>query len=286
LRQSGNRWSGEIGSESFPIGTSTTFTNGGKSRVGLFQSNQDLTTMTGGKYNAAEYRDRFKGLADLIRPTAAAESSMMFNRLNTYDRAAFTFGFMQLAAHTPRDNFVLLLRALLTQAKAKDYFPDLTLVAGLVRDRSGQNLEQQDPATGDLTLLMRYFKPVDDRVTQEEATAGGKLMHWMATDQHARDAQVQVATALFQQRWRYFSQKFQIDLRSIPIEIRAPVFVWTMDIRHQGRGSYQAMASAIKGPDPVGSLSAVGANIAGGNRIQTVRAEIGNLPSQIDWSWL
>jgi peptidoglycan hydrolase-like protein with peptidoglycan-binding domain len=93
LSQSGNRWGGAVGDEPFPIGTATRFSSGGKTRIGLFQSSKGLDGLVGGKYSPVAYRAKLKGLADLLGPTAAAESGLMFNRLNTYDRCCFYLRF-------------------------------------------------------------------------------------------------------------------------------------------------------------------------------------------------
>jgi peptidoglycan hydrolase-like protein with peptidoglycan-binding domain len=285
LKQEGKCWLGEIEAERFTIGTATRFTSGGRTRIGLYQSPADIANLTGGRYDPADYRGKFGGLADLICPTAAAESGLMFNRVNTYDRAAFTFGFMQLAAHTPRDNLVLLLKVLLTQKGAENYLPELRLQGGLIRDATGRNLEEPDLSTKELTRLMRFFKPDYNRVTESEASAAGRLMHWTASSAEARDAQVETAVNIFRQRWMYFSRKYDVDLRTLPAKVRAPVFVWAMDIRHQGRGTYASMAAAIKSSNPAASLSAIGADQAGPHRISTVQSRIAALP-EIDWSWL
>ena len=285
IRQTGNRWSGEVDGKAFPIGTRTRFSSGGTERIGLYQSAADLGGLTGGTYDPARYRAAHGGLADLLVPTAMAESRLMFSRLNTYDRAAFTFGFLQFAAHTPRDNLVLLLRTLVARSDRAAYFPDLTIGGGLLRDATGRNLEEPDPVTGELTRLMRFLKPADDRVTDEEARAAGRLMLWTDTEDEVRDAQVEVGAAIFRHRWTYFSGKYGVDLDRLPREVRAPVFVWAMDIRHQGRGTYREMAQAINGGDPVRTLAAIGAGTAGPARIDTVRRAVERLP-EIDWSWL
>lgn len=87
----------------------------------------------GQPYYPDNYRDSYGFWADFIYPTALCESQGYFQRINTYDRARFTFGFFQHAVHEPNDNFVLLLRKLLSLPAAQTYFPDLIL--SLVRTR-------------------------------------------------------------------------------------------------------------------------------------------------------
>ena len=45
-----------------------------------------------GRYDPADFVGRHKGWAHFIQPTITGESSGYFGRLNSYDRAAFTFG--------------------------------------------------------------------------------------------------------------------------------------------------------------------------------------------------
>jgi len=70
---------------------------------------------------------------DFIEPTARCEGQS-FITLNTYDRARFTFGFAQFAAHEPDGDFVTWFRDMLGQSEASDYFPDLAVKDGRQRD--------------------------------------------------------------------------------------------------------------------------------------------------------
>lgn len=67
--------------------------------------------------------------ASLITPSAYCESRYGFEALNTYDRANFTIGFIQFAAHTYNDNFHLFLRRAMVERpeQAKRYFPELSM---------------------------------------------------------------------------------------------------------------------------------------------------------------
>lgn len=70
------------------------------------------------RYQAEDYRARFGLWADLIAPTIAGEGGS-FTALNSYDRAAFSFGIGQFAAHVPEGDFVCLLRTLLELPELK-----------------------------------------------------------------------------------------------------------------------------------------------------------------------
>jgi len=74
-------------------------------------------------YNPADYAAGFGFWAYFIHPTAMAESKGSYLCLNTYDRAKFTFSFMQYAAHVPNGDFVIFFRKLLALPNAADYFP-------------------------------------------------------------------------------------------------------------------------------------------------------------------
>ena len=83
-------------------------------------------------YDAAAYQPVVDHWAYLLDVTASAESKNRFNLINMYDRARFTYGFYQLAAHTPRDNLILLFREALLGADFQNLFPELKLVGGKV----------------------------------------------------------------------------------------------------------------------------------------------------------
>ena len=112
------------GGNKFAIGTLARF----HGNVGLANDNFSL-----GKqflYRASDHRATFGFWADFIEPTAICEGQS-FLTLNTYDRARFTFGFAQFAAHVPNGDFVTWFREMLSEPDVNDYFPDL----GLQNDR-------------------------------------------------------------------------------------------------------------------------------------------------------
>ncbi|WP_221993391.1 hypothetical protein [Rhizobium leguminosarum] len=111
----------------FIVGTSTSYTDD-KMRIGLRQGKAAIVSSHQfGVYKAEDYTAAFDKWAYFISPTLNAEGSARFATLNTYDRAAFTFGAPQLAAHTPNLNFVVYLRGLLALPNAEKHFPELSL---------------------------------------------------------------------------------------------------------------------------------------------------------------
>ncbi len=82
------------------------------------------------KYKAQDYISMIDHWAYLLHATAYCESNYHFNLHNTYDRAKFTFGFYQLAAHTPNDNLILFFKEIYTLSNFKKYFPELDIING------------------------------------------------------------------------------------------------------------------------------------------------------------
>lgn len=101
----------------FNIGNKTMY----EGNFGLFNT----SVAAGQIYNPEDYVAKYGFWAYFIYPTAMAESAGSFKCLNTYDRAQFTFSFMQYAAHIPNGDFVKFFRKLLKLPKAADYFPKL-----------------------------------------------------------------------------------------------------------------------------------------------------------------
>lgn len=144
--EQGNRYFAEIDGARFLVGKRVSF-EGGK---GLM----NVTGTSTQRYERADYRPRFGFWADFIHPTAMAEGAL-FHTLNTYDRAQFTFSFLQYAAHVPDGDFVVFMRALLALPTAADYFPDLRLTAGRIcrldDDGDSTALESASSTAGLLT---------------------------------------------------------------------------------------------------------------------------------------
>ena len=111
------------GEPKFLVGKETVFQH---TKHGLF----NLSIPNGLAYKPDDYKTEYGFWAYFIAPTAKAESNNSFVCLNTYDRARFTFSFMQYAAHVPNGDFVCYLRKLLSLPNAADYFPHLKLVNG------------------------------------------------------------------------------------------------------------------------------------------------------------
>ena len=73
-----------------------------------YEGNKGLANTRGNsilKYNRFNYQPEFGFWADFIHPTSVAEGGF-YHALNTYDRAHFTFTFLQYAAHVPNGDLV------------------------------------------------------------------------------------------------------------------------------------------------------------------------------------
>ena len=99
----------------------------GNPTIGLF--NVPTNPLPKLLYTADQNRAEQGFWADFIEPTATCEGQN-FLTVNSYDRAKFTWGFGQFAAHVPDGDFVVFLRDLLARPEAVDYFPDLEVQGG------------------------------------------------------------------------------------------------------------------------------------------------------------
>jgi hypothetical protein len=176
--------------------------------------------------------------AHFIYPTAYVESKGSFFCLNTYDRARFTFGFMQYAAHVPNGDFVRYLRALLQLPLAPDYFPRLQLDQGRIHYLNNQALTQLESDTS-TRGLMNYLNPTLLDVETQETICAARLVHWAQQHPAHRQAQVRLAVEHFQANLLRYHRRLGLD--QAPAKVCAVV----CDILHQGRGTFDRIAAAL-----------------------------------------
>jgi hypothetical protein len=249
----GGRWEARLVGEpgSFLVGKE--INNAAKQFFGLFVP---IAEYWGPVYRAADYTAELDQWAVLLEVTGACESENRFNLINTYDRAKFTFGFYQLAAHTPRDNLILLFRRLAQLTAFKEYFPDLEMRNGRLHriDGSGAatDLEQEFPASNgeqQIMLFMNYLNPNRRIVDRQEALMAARLIHWSVNDPEMRRAQVQVAAEILQGKMsRRYQPKLGLDGKSDTI------CAIVADIFHQGRSTFAAVKQILAQADPVPDL--------------------------------
>jgi hypothetical protein len=221
---------------------------------------------SGTPYNPDEYRGRFGFWADFIYPTALCESGGYFQRLNTYDRARFTFGFFQHAAHTPGDNFILLLRQLLALPLAAAYFPELTLHQGAVYRLTDQGLVRLETESS-TEALMQYLNPSREVVDEHEVVHAAKFIHWSLNDPAHRDLQVAFTIAQQKKKLAQYAQRYRLD------GVADAVCLVVADIRHQGRAKSNHLIEALASQDALGNLLRLGED-GFTERIRTLRTAI------------
>ena len=259
LQREGQRYFATIdGGQRFFVGSDVRYL----SHRGLMNTSD----ASGTPYNPEEYRHRFGFWADFIYPTALCESGGYFQRLNTYDRAGFTFGFFQHAAHTPNDNFILLLRQLLALPLAVVYFPELTLHQGTVHRLTDQGLLplETDESTA---ALMQYLNSSHDVVDEREVIHAAKFVHWSLNDPAHRDLQVAFTIAQQKKKLAQYAQRYRLD------GVVDAVCLVVADIRHQGRAKSNHLIEALASQDALGNLLRLGED-GFTERIQTLRAAL------------
>lgn len=106
----------------FIIGYKTSY----EGNFGLFNT----SVTTGQVYNPEDYKAQYDFWAYFIYPTAKAESQGSFKCLNTYDRAKFTFGFMQYAAHVPNGDLFDFSKNCFNYTTLKNIFQNLSCKMG------------------------------------------------------------------------------------------------------------------------------------------------------------
>ena len=227
----------------------------------------------GAKYNAADHTAKHGFWAHFILPTCTAESNGAFNCINTYDRAFFTFTFLQYAAHVPNGDFVQYFRKLLGEPEASEYFPDLFMHEGrIARDTPlGPVKLESDDSTRD---LMIYLNPTIQDVESAEVINAAKLIHWSETVARHREIQVEVGIAHFQAAMQSYARRYSLTGRL------DKVCLVVADIRHQGRGSSQDILAALNtsGDDEKAykNLLQIGQPVYK-NRIDTIDKEVTKL---------
>jgi hypothetical protein len=224
----------------------------------------------GPRYAAEDFEAAHADWAWYLQPTITCESNRSFTCLNTYDRAAVTFGHGQFAAHTADDNFVVLFRQALALAPAAAYFPDLTVKGGRIQLITESGALQPLENAKDTKGLMNYFNSSPDSVDRDESERCARLVHWCSSDPAFRH--LQVSFFVNQQR-----NKLNVHARKLPLEgLTDKLCITVLDILHQGRGTYVQITAALGKADPFDALLALGAaNYK--ERVATLRQEIQKL---------
>lgn len=258
--EEGNKYFGRIDGKRFYIGSRVPYLDG----KGLVNGSGTPTQ----KYDRKQFRDRYGFWADFIHPTAMAEGAL-FHTLNTYDRAFFTFSFLQFAAHVPNGDFVVYLRALLKLPLATEYFPDLVLIGDRIcrlTDTGPVQLESDTSTAG----LCDYLNPTVKEIEDTEVIQAAKFVHWAQNDALNRQTQIDVGVAHFRRNMAQYATRYSLD--GAP----AAICLVVADIRHQGRAKSAALISALASPKPLDALLGLGAALYP-QRVKVLRREINAL---------
>lgn len=191
------------------------------------------------QYNPDDYSGKYGFWSTFIYPTSTVESSNSFLCTNTYDRAFFTFTFLQFAAHVPNGDFVCFLREMLQLPQAADYFPKLKLINGRIYYQPAQGKPSPLESDTSTQQLMEYLNPSVLQIEEQELLCCARLVHWTLYHAEAREMQVKHGIALFQKNMPVYDRKF--GLNGYP----ASVCLMICDILHQGRGKVNEIKSAI-----------------------------------------
>ncbi len=229
-----------------------------KNFYGLFHP---VSSYYGPVYDAQHYFSTLDQWAYLLDVTAACESKLRMNLINTYDRARFTFGFYQLAAHTPKDNLILLFRVALLDPEFQLLFPDLKLKGGKVfrvaQDGTETDLEEEsfDAPTGEQQLkrFMAYLNPERSKIDEQEILNAARVVWWGNSSPASADMQVNVASAILQSKMsERYATWYDLDGQT---DIVCAIVA---DIHHQGRGKKAAVRNALATNDKVAALLQIG----------------------------
>jgi hypothetical protein len=261
--EQGNKYFGKIDGTRFFIG----------SRV-PYEGNKGLMNISGTsaqKYDRATFRPIYGFWADFIHPTAMAEGAL-YHTLNTYDRAHFTFSFLQYAAHVPNGDFVVYLRALLQLPLAREYFPDLLLHNNRVCRVTDDGIAALESDTS-TALLLDYLNPSLKEVEDTEVIQAAKFIHWAQNDPAHRQMQIEIGVGHFRDKMARYAAQYSLDGADDAI------CSVVADIRHQGRAKSLAIVAALDSANPLEALLAIG-EPKYHQRLVALRREIKNLTAE------
>ncbi|MGJ7497883.1 hypothetical protein ACSFA8_22770 [Variovorax sp. RT4R15] len=261
--EQGNKYFGKVDGQRFFIGRRVPY-EGGKGLMNIEGSPAQT-------YDRSVFRPTFGFWADFIHPTAKAEGAL-FHTLNTYDRALFTFSFLQFAAHVPDGDFVLYFRKLLSLPLAEEYFPDLQLVGGRICRHADDGTTVPLETASSTVGLLDYLNPTRNEVEDTEVIQSAKFIHWVQNDPLHRDAQVAIGIENFKSKMAGYAAQYKLN------GAEDTICVVVADIRHQGRAKSVDIAMALSSASPLTSLLKLG-EPKYHERLLTLKREIDKLRS-------
>lgn len=259
--EQGNKYYGKVDGRRFLIGRRVSY-EGGK---GLMNVEGAATQ----KYDRAVFRPAFGFWADFIHPTAMAEGAF-FHTLNTYDRAQFTFSFLQFGAHVPDGDFVCYFRRLLSLPLAAQYFPDLHLKDGRICRQADDGTVVVLESITSTAGLLDYLNPTRNEVEDTEVIQSARFIDWVQNDPLHRDAQVAVGIEFFKSKMARYATQYSLN------GVEDTICAVVADIRHQGRAKSGDITMALSSDTPLASLLKLG-EPKYHDRLLTMKREIDKL---------
>jgi hypothetical protein len=236
IKQKGSQFHATVdGGSSFYVGSKVVYKDkkSGVESWGLMN-----LTSAGDSYDPSAHTATHGFWADFVYPICQCESRGSFQCLNTYDRASFTFGFLQYAAHVPNGDFVRFFRALLAEPLGPEYFPDLALESNrIVRQTDSGAMPLESDSTTE--PLMDYLNPSLDAVEEIEVINAAKFVHWSITDEDHRAVQVQMGIDHIKAAMVKHAAKYALH------QALDKVCLVITDIRHQGRAKSFQIIEAL-----------------------------------------
>jgi len=237
-------------------------------------------------YEHQSYRSQFGDWASLIYPTGRCESEAQFLVVNSWDAAAMTFGFFQMAAHTG-EHLASLFRELLGDLpdEAEKFFPELKLGHQIGEGESTHIFAVNGADRLDLDIastptdglhaeryyrgrFMAFFNPDRGHLDPEELAAAARWIAWMTTSAKARDICVRNAVNGAKRTVKrvhaylvaQHHAKYPDGLHGVAMDLVAAA----MDVKHHGRNNRdlgqttdQSIFSALVAVDPLANFAKI-----------------------------
>ena len=237
-------------------------------------------------YDHEVYRPKFGEWASFIRPTGRCESEGQFLVVNSWDAAAMTFGFFQMAAHTG-EHLAALFRELLDALpdEADKFFPEIKLGKQLGHGEpmqlfavNGTDRLDLDKAVAPSDGLhsesyyrghfMGFFNPHRGRLDREEVAAAARWIAWMVKSEAARDICVRNAVngtkKAVKRVHNFVVQKHHPKYANGFDGIAMDLVAAAMDVKHHGRrnrdlgqSNDESIFGALVAPDPMAAFAKI-----------------------------
>lgn len=265
----------------FYLGYKFTFENKytGLARTGSAAANQV-------PYDHQAYRPLFGDWASFIYPTGRCESESQFLVVNSWDAAAMTFGFFQMAAHTG-EHLANLFRELIQSIpeEADKFFPELKLGRQIGEQQADHifavngsdrlDLDIASAPTDGLPFqnyyrgrFMAFMNPDRGRLDQEELAAAARWVAWMVTSAKAREICVRDAVNGAKRTVRrvhtYVQAQHHPKYPSGLHDVRMDLVAAAMDVKHHGRynrdlgqNTDQSIFGALTAHDPLATFAKI-----------------------------